>query len=239
MPNYFIELFRLYPKLSLIIVVFTAAIILLMFEDIRRRFVRKRAEKQFLEIKQILQNYGFSQGYNGKSIHFVPFEIMSQGTDRQREYQIDTSYRNGSLNLLKYSYYYERYGNRNQSTRRKFIVAIFDLPGSFLPQFILKPQDISELEINFSIGNPFTNPGIKFDNYPEFNRNYCLKSFDENAVRTLFKYNILESIAKRNQLCIESLDNSICIRSHVKYFHPKRILIFLEEVKTLIDLFYR
>ena len=93
--------------------------------------------------------------------------------------------------------------------------------------------------MNFSFVNFESKPGMKFENYPKFHKEYLLKAFDENSVYKLFKPRIIEQLMVMKPVYIESLENCIGIRDHIKYFHPKKIESYFNRIKEIIELFLK
>ncbi|MFN3193005.1 MAG: ankyrin repeat domain-containing protein [Aureliella sp.] len=135
------------------------------------------AEPQFREKMQVFSL--FNQGYSRKLKN-----VMQAETDDAR--------------LTVFDYQFTTGGGQSSRTHHHTVVSIESL-GLQLPKFRLRPEGFLD-----RVGSAIGLQDIDFDDHQEFSDAYVLKGDDEKSIRRFFDAELMDSIASRKDIAVES-----------------------------------
>ena len=136
----------------------------------------------------------------------------------------------GDMNITIMDYQYTTGSGKNSTTYSQTLIVIQSNLLQ-LPSFSLSPENIFH-----KIGGIFGYKDIDFDSHPKFSKQYLLRGEDEEAIRAVFRDELLEFYEKDKGLNTEANNDKFIYYKTAKRLAPKNIQAFLQEGINLYGL---
>lgn len=131
----------------------------------------------------------------------------------------------GVTNDLKVTIFDFRYvtgSGKHKQTHNQTAVA-FQFDGPTLPTFTLEPEHFGH-----RIAQWFGSQDIDFESHPKFSKGYLLRGPDEDAIRELFRPDVLEFFEEEPGACVAGVGNHVVYFRHRTRIDPAKIRQLLE-----------
>ena len=212
----------------LLIVIIVAAVVAIVY--VQRMFQRRRVEA--------LQQAGGGLGLfpasesdtDALKSSLSTFHLFSQGHSRRLSGLVQGVARAVRVSLFDYRYVVHS-GNNNDRSREQTVIC-FELAGSTLPAFALRPETVWN-----RMGAWLGSQDIDFESAPDFSSRYLLQGKDEAAVRSLFSDRVLAFYAARPGLCTEGGGDRLIFYRADKRVKPEALSAFMDEGLEVLALF--
>jgi len=158
------------------------------------------------------------------------FHLFSQGHSRRLSGLVQGVARNVPVSIFDYRYFISS-GNRNNRIRQQTAIC-FELAGSNLPAFALRPETVWS-----RVGAWLGGQDIDFESAPDFSSRYVLQGKDEAAVRGLFADRVLAFYAARPGLCTEGGGDRLIFYRADKRVKPEALRAFMDEGLEVLALY--
>jgi hypothetical protein len=133
-------------------------------------------------------------------------------------------------NLAIFDYRYTTGGGKSSQTHLHTVFAM-ESDSLNLPRFTLRPEGLFD-----KIGAAIGFQDIDFDDHPEFSDSFVLTGENEQAIRRFFDMEMLESLAQRKGIYVESVPGLlIYLRGGRK--KPEQIQDFMDEANAVCSAF--
>ncbi len=183
-----------------------------------RYYSRKRTEA--LQAASASLGFSFTKTTDGTLLQsLTPFHLFSRGHSK-KIWNVMTGSDNG-VDVKIFDYRYTTGGGKSSHTARQTVLLFRS--NMKLPFFTLQPENVFH-----KIGKIFGYQDIDWDSYPEFSKQYLVRSSDEPACREIFSKDVIEYYEQRKGIYTEA-GNDILLyyRSH-KTVRPEDIRDFLK-----------
>jgi hypothetical protein len=159
------------------------------------------------------------------------FKLFSCG--HGRIFRNVVSQQNKGTVIYQFDYSYTVGSGKNSSTYRQ-TVTLFELNQLNIPDFIMGPESIFH-----KLGELFKIFDIDFPEYPEFSRKYLLKGGNEDAIRALFKDEILKFFTSNLDYNIEGSASLLLVYSENRRLSPEDMEEALKKRVEILNLFLK
>ena len=190
-------------------------------------FERKRTEA-FKKLADELSFEFFPTGRAGLFQAVGGFHLFNIGHSKEIKNHLCGQAGGIELNICDYKYITGS-GKQRQTHSQSALLA--RCAGMDLPLFSLRPETIWH-----KIGNLFGLRDINFESHPTFSRRYLLKGPDEQAIRDLFRPEILEYFEEHQGLNVEGLGDTILYSTYQR-LNPEKIRDFMAAGFEILKLF--
>ena len=196
-------------------------------------YINKKMEKRRTEAwRQAADEMGFAfDPKPGKAFlsRFPAFNLLSQGSSRTVKNLIQGKALGLELDIFDYAY--TTGSGKNRHTWLQTVLA-FEIDGSELPTFSLRPESIIH-----KIGQWFGYQDIDFESHPRFSRKYLLRGQREDAIRELFQDHVLEYYESSPGCCTEGSGNRLLYYRASQRIAPANVRAFMEDGFRVLALF--
>ena len=196
-------------------------------------YLGMRADKKRTDgLRQTAEEMGFEftpapdAGMLGR---YPGFHLFSQGNGRTVENLLRG--RAGGLDVSVFDYSYSTGGGKSRHTWRQTVLA-FEIDDVDLPTFSLRPETVFH-----KIGQWFGYQDIDFETHPRFSNSYLLRGANEDAVRALFRDDVLEYYEDNAGVCTEGHGGRLVYFRSEHRTDPTQVRPFLEEGFRVLALF--
>ena len=210
------------PLIIIGVILFIGAIIALAF------YLEKKRTDTLRELAESL-NFSFAKkdpDLRGAVSHF---HLFSKGHGRKvkNAMQGDTS----SVNVAIFDYQYTTGSGKNSSTHSQTVIA-FQSPDMNLPAFTMRPEHVFD-----KLGDLFGHKDIDFNSHPDFSKHYLVKGENEEAIRDVFTYEVLDYYQKHRGVSSEGKADRLIFYRAGKRVKPAEIRTFMEDGFAVFNLF--
>ena len=213
-----------------IIVILAGAFFIAVVVQLFLRYERKRSEA--LQLKASTLDFSYTNKAELEEIGAAgQFHLYKMG----RRKRIRNLMMRGSNDVQTriYDYQFTTGGGQSSHTYNQTVFQ-FESGALHLPAFSLRPENIFH-----KIGESLGYRDIDFESYPEFSNKYLLKGDDEEAIRKLFKQEVITRFEAEKGLIVEGRGRlMICYRSG-KRVKPDDLWTVYESMQTLARIFIR
>ncbi len=157
------------------------------------------------------------------------FDLFSRGHTKRVKNAMTGPLGDAEAAIFDYAY---TTGHGKNRTTHSQTVAMFDMPGLALPNFILKPENIFH-----KIGGVFGYQDIDFDDHPKFSKQYLLRGADEEAIRQVFGEEVLMHFDLYKGLCVEAAGQRLMVYRGSRRVKPADLRNFVDDARDVLDLF--
>ncbi len=130
------------------------------------------------------------------------------------------------------TYLFEHYSS-DVTSGHKETVACFVSPKLNLPNFCLSPNNLLLKGLSLAI------PNIKFEDYPNFSKNYFLYCDDEIAIRLIFTPDVLSFLENNQGLWVEGFQDTLIYCRYNALPELKDVPRFYGQAKAVANFFIR
>ncbi len=163
-------------------------------------YEKKRTEK----ISQIAEKMGLSfiaQHDPAMHTELSSFSLFQSGRGRKMKNMVhgDTD----DLRIAIFDYQYTTGSGKHKHTHHQTVIAFMG-PSLALPQFELKPENLFH-----KIGGMLGMKDINFDTHPKFSKMFYLRGSDEEAIRRVFRPEVLSLFEQRPGLYVQAAGEKV------------------------------
>jgi hypothetical protein len=155
-------------------------------------------KKRTAALEQVAGDLSFTFDPEGSAIlqsRLDHFELFSQGRSKKLTNLMGGETQDVAISIFDYQY--TTGGGKNSTTHKQTVVSI-DSASLDLPSFQLRPEHFFH-----KIGKMFGYQDINFEEFPEFSKQYLLRSDQEAAVREIFSAELTSHLAALAKICSE------------------------------------
>ena len=191
----------------------------------------RRENQRTADLQRVAEEMGFafSRGDNTLLSELGGVDLFSRGRSRRVFNLLRGTIRRQPVSVFDYSYVT---GSGKHRHTWRHSVACFQLDGTSLPAFSLRPEGIFA-----KIGGMFGYQDIDFTHNPTFSKQYLLRGQDESAIRALFRDDVLDFYAAQPGLSTEVNGNYLVFYRHASRVEPSTIRSFIEEGLRVLEFF--
>jgi hypothetical protein len=191
-----------------------------IYEKKRREALEKAAEELGLPF--------FPKGDPTLLTALGSFNLFSQGRSRKITNVLHGDSGDVELGIFDYQF---TTGSGKNSTTWKQTVVYFHSPTLNLPQFSMRPQSFFHV-----IGKVFGYQDIDFTTHPVFSKNFVLQGPSEQAIRTLFRPELLTLLEEKRGVSLEGQGQQLVFYRHNNRSKPEQIRDLMTEGFSLYKL---
>jgi hypothetical protein len=169
------------------------------------------------------------QGLPNLVSELATFQLFSQGRSKKTTNVIQGT--TGDLEVTIVDYQYTTGHGKNSHTWKQTVVCFRSAELSLTP-FTLRPQRLFD-RLTAMLGWH----DIDFEEYPVFSKKYHLRGPSEEAVRKLFRGDVLAWLEGQTPLCLEGNDTRLLVYRSSKRVKPEEMRGFMEEGFQIYALF--
>jgi hypothetical protein len=196
-------------------------------------YINYLVEKKRTEgMKHVAEELGFEffpKGDGPLLTELSLFNLFTQGHSR-RLYNLMRGEAN-NLEVDIFDYTYVTGSGKSSHTWNQTLIC-FGMPDTNLPSFSLRPETFWD-----KIGSWFGYQNINFDSHANFSDKYLLRGRDEEAVRALFRDEVLDYFERQPGLSVEGYGHRLIFYRQSKRIDPDNVRGLLEEGFKVLPLF--
>jgi hypothetical protein len=212
-------------ELTIIIAIFVLVAVIIFVCVL---FEKKRT-KAFEELAVSL-NFTFTKrGSDALLAELGSFDLFSRGHAKKLKNVMKGSANNVDVTIADYQY--TTGGGKNSHTWSQTLIA-FKTDLLALTSFTLRPETLFH-----KMGSAFGYQDIDFDAHPVFSKQYLLRGDNEDAIRELFRPEVLDYYEQHKGLSTEGSGKRLIFYRASRRVSPKDTKAFMEEGFRLFTLF--
>jgi hypothetical protein len=191
-----------------------------------------RARRRTKRLQQIAQDMRFTfmpQDHGALVSRLSPFSLSSNVMAQKAVNVIEGTVKNVQVVIFDHHYAIET-TDGNQTTKQTVIC--FTSPDWDLPAFGLRPRNFLHTFASY-----FGLSEVAFDGHRLFAKRYLLQGKEEDAIRDLFREEVLSFFDGHGGLFVEGCDRMLILYRSSQRVEPDNIRAFLQEGLTVADLF--
>lgn len=215
------------PELFVILAIAGVAGIIVLIIVLAIRAERKRREAMQMVADELGLPF-FPKGDESLINHLSGFHLFSQGRSKKITNMIHGDTEDVDLGIFDYRYTVG--GGKNSSTYNQTVVCL-QSPHLALPEFAMRPEHFFH-----RIGGLFGFKDIDFESHPGFSKAYLLRGPDEEAVRQLFRDDVLSYFETQKRICVEGARGTLVFYRSGRRVKPSEIRTLMEEAFQVFSL---
>ncbi|BAY06975.1 DUF3592 domain-containing protein [Calothrix sp. NIES-2098] len=192
----------------------------------------KRQRKRTENIKQAASNLALTFSEEDKTLQYEDFyklPLFQRGYSREMRNILRKRGANWEAILCDYEF---QEGSGEDSNQYQQTVAVFQVPYRKLPEFNLRPKNLSDKIKEF-----FRHKDINFTSNLEFSQSYRLQGQPESGIREVFNFPVLQFFSQHPGWWVEGWGEWLIIYQLNKQIQPEKISVFIEQTTQISHLF--